>query len=114
MTLKQDTLEGLASVDFDCLKKISLKSIPRYILLLLDGTHVISGSGKIISNNGEGTLYLEKALLDGSRLPNFLIEEAVEAVCKSQKLSFNPLQPTLLPYSIKKVTVHPGYIMVYQ
>ncbi|MBN2319289.1 MAG: hypothetical protein JXR49_09440 [Acidobacteria bacterium] len=114
MTFKQDILEGLASVDFDCLKEISSTSIPKYISLLFSGTHVITGRGKILSGDGEGRVQLEQARFDNSRLPNFLIEEAVEAVCETQKSFFNPLQPSPLPYSIKRITVHPGYIMVYQ
>ncbi len=114
MTFKQDVLEGLASVDFDCLKEIPSKSVPKYISLLFTGTHVITGRGKILSDDGEGQVQLEQARFDGRMLPNLLIEEVVEAVCESQDSSFNPLQPSRLPYSIKRITVHPGYIIVYQ
>jgi hypothetical protein len=114
MTFKQDVLEGLASVDFDCLKEISSKSIPKYISLFFTGIHVITGRGKILSDDGEGLVQLEQTRFDGRMLPNILVKEAVEAVCESQDSSFNPLQPSRLPYSIKRITVHPGYIVVYQ
>ena len=113
-TFQQDVLESLASVDFDCVKEVSPKSLPKYISLIFSGIHVITGRGKIISDDGEGRVELEQILFDGKRVPNFLIEEAVEAVCEAQDLSYNPLQPSRLPYSIKRITVHPGYIMVYQ
>ena len=114
MTFKQDVLEGLASVDFDCLKEISSKSIPKYFSLLFSGIHVITSRGKVLSDEGEGRVQLEQVRFDGRMLPNFLVAEAVEAVCEAQNSSFNPLQPSRLPYSIKRITVHPGYIIVYQ
>jgi hypothetical protein len=114
LTLKQDTLEGLASVDFDCLRAKSSESYPGYIAILFTGTHVITSRGKVISDSGEGRIELEHAMFDGNRVPNFLVEEAVEAVCESRNLSFNPLQPSRLPYAIKRITVHPGYLMVFQ
>lgn len=114
LTFQQDVLESLASVDFDCVKEVSPKSLPKYISLIFSGTHVITGRGKIICDNGEGRVDLEQVLFDGKRIPNFLIKEAVKAVCEAQDLSYNPLQPSRLPYSIKRITVHPGYIMVYQ
>ena len=114
MTFKLDVLEGLATVDFDCLKEISSKSIPTYISLLFTGIHVITSRGKILSDDGEGQVQLEQTRFDGRMLPNFLVAEAVEAVCESRNSSFNPLQHSRLPYSIKRITVHPGYIIVYQ
>ena len=114
MTFKQDVLEGLASVDFDCLKEISSKSIPKYFSMLFSGIHVITSQGKVLSDEGQGRVQLEQVRFDGRMLPNFLVAEAVEAVCEAQNSSFNPLQPSRLPYSIKRITVHPGYIIVYQ
>lgn len=114
LTLKQDILEGLASVDFDCLQGKSSESYPGYIAFFFTGTHVITTRGKVTSDSGEGRLELEQAMFDGNRVPIFLVEEAVEAVCKSRNLSFNPLQPSQLPYAIKRITVHPGYLLVFQ
>ncbi len=114
LTFKQDFMEGLASVDFDCIQEKSQETSPAYIWRLFTGTHVINGRGKVVSGEGQGNVQMEQAWFDGSRLPNFLVEEAVELLCKAQNLSFNPLQPSPLPYAIKRITVHPGYIIVYQ
>ena len=114
LTLKEDILEGLASVDFDCLEEKSSGAYPGYIALLFSGTHVITSRGRVISDGGEGRLELEQAMFDGNRLPNFLVEEVVEAVCEARELPFNPLQPSRLPHAIKRITVHPGYLKVFQ
>lgn len=114
MAFKQNLLEGFASVDFDCLKETSSKSLPRLIERLFSGTHAITARGTVVSGDGEGSFQLEQVRFDESTLPKFLVEEAITAVCKSQKPPFDPIQPSPLPYNIKKITIHPGYIMVYQ
>ncbi|MEJ2247259.1 MAG: hypothetical protein P8Y80_14460 [Acidobacteriota bacterium] len=114
MAFKQDLMEGISSVDFDCLRDTSSKTFSAIILRLFSGTHVITARGTIVSGDGKGHIQLEQVRFDDSVLPNFLVEQAVAAVCGKQDPPFNPMQPSALPYNIKKITIHPGYIMVYQ
>jgi hypothetical protein len=114
MAFKEGILEGVASIDFDCLKETASKSIPRFISQMFSGIHIVSTRGKIESANGEGSIQLEQTRFNNTTIPNFLIKEAVVALCKHQKSPFNPLETSALPHAIKKITVHPGYIVVYQ
>ena len=114
MAFKQDVMEGISSVDFDCLRDTSSKTLSAIILRLFSGTHVITARGTIVSGNGKGHIQLEQVRFDDSVLPNFLIEEAIAAVCGKQEPPFNPMRSSPLPYNIIKITIHPGYIMVYQ
>ncbi len=114
LTFKKDFLEGLASVDFDCIQETSQETSPTFVWRLFSGTHVINGRGKVVSGESRGMVQIEQIWFDDSRLPNFLVEEAVELLCKAQNSSFNPMQSSPLPYAIKRIAVHPGYVMIYQ
>ena len=109
-----DFLEGAASVDFDCLKESPSKSLPKLITSLFSGTHIITARGTLASKDGKGIFQLQDARFDNDTLPRFLVEEAITLVCKNQKPPFDPMQTSTLPFNIQRVTVHPGYIMVYQ
>jgi len=114
MAFKQDLIEGIASIDFDCLKENASTAFSSSLLRLFSGTHVITARATIASGNGKGQIQLEQARFDDNTLPGFLVEEAIAIVFRKQEPPFNPTQPSPLPYNIKKIMIHPGYIMVYQ
>lgn len=114
MSFKDDLMEGIASVDFDCLKETSSAAFSAIILQLFSGIHVITARGTIVGGNGKGHIQLDQVRFDDSVLPKFLIQEVIASVCRKQDPPFNPMEPSQLPYNIKKITIHPGYIIVYQ
>jgi hypothetical protein len=111
---EKNTLQVVATVDFDRLGIESTRLLSKMANLLFSGTHKITARGKLQSGNGEAYFELEKALFDNTALPNFLVESILTAVGKKQDPPFDPMQPGEMPYKIDKVDVHPGYIIVYQ
>lgn len=114
VSLREDLVEGVASVDFNCLKQASAEFLPGLIAGLFSGTHILTARGTITSADGEASLKLEEARFDGVALPGFLVEQAITAVCMRQDPPFDPLKSSALPYSIRKVKIHPGYLLVFQ
>lgn len=114
VSLREDVVEGVASVDFSCLKQASAEFLPEPIWGLFSGTHVLTARGTITSADGEASLRLEAARFDGVALPGFLVEKAITAMCMRRDPPFDPLKSSALPYSIRKVKIHPGYLLVFQ
>jgi hypothetical protein len=110
----EDVLGGTALVDFDCLKETSSKPLPPLIARLFTGTHTITVRGTLATEDWKGSIRLLEAGLDDNTLPNILVEELISAICERQEPPFDPLQPTPLPHGIRKVTVRPGRVTVYQ
>lgn len=113
-SFKDNLMESIASVDFDCLKQKSSKGIPGLIKRLFSGIHVITARGSFAEGEEQGGFRLEEARLDDGTLPRYLIERMISAICMQQEPPFDPMEPSTLPYNIKRVTIHPGYIMVFQ
>ncbi len=88
--------------------------VTKMIARLFSGVHELSTRGKLVAQDGKGYYQLEEAKFDTTALPNFLVSEIITAVGKKQKPPFDPIQPTDLPFAIRKVDVHKGYIVVYQ
>jgi hypothetical protein len=110
----EDMLGGAALVDFDCLKETSSKSLPPLLARLFTGKHRITVRGTLATDDWKGSISLLEARLDDNTLPNILVEELISVICKRQEPPFDPLQPTPLPYGIRRVTVRPGRVTVYQ
>jgi hypothetical protein len=114
VSLQENSVEGVASVDFNCLKQTSVEFLHEPISGLFSGTHVLTARGTIISADGEGSFELEEIRFDGVPLPGFLVEQAITAVCMRQDPPFDPLKSSALPYGIRKVIIHRGYLLVFQ
>jgi hypothetical protein len=114
MTFEENRLQGVAAIDFDRLGADSSKLLPRLIGLVFSGIHKITALGRLRSQNGTAGFELEQAYFDNTALPKPLVEEIITAVGRKQDPPFDPLQPSKMPYSIEKVVVHMGYILVYQ
>jgi hypothetical protein len=114
MKFEEDSLQGVATIDFDQLALHSKKGLTRLLAGLLSGVHTLDVRGKLIATGGKGYFELEEARFDGTSLPNLLVEEIISAVGRKQKPPFDPLQPSRLPYNIQSVDVNPGHILVHQ
>ena len=114
MTFEENAMQAVAAIDFDRLGNTSIKFLPKLISFMFSGTHTLTAQGQLLSKNGYANFHLEKARFDNSTLPKSLVEEIITAVGRKQNPPFDPLQPSEMPYGIKEVDVHPGYIIVYQ
>jgi hypothetical protein len=114
VTFEENKLQTVASVDFDRLGTASTAFMPKIIAFLFSGTHIIDAHGQLISNKGNAHFLLERARFDENVLPKSIVEGIITAVGRKQDPPFDPLQPSKMPYEIKEVDVHPGYIVVYQ
>jgi hypothetical protein len=80
----------------------------------LTGRHTLTAYGKLIADGGLANFQLERSLFDDTSLPNLLVEEIISTVGKRQKPPFDPMQPSKMPYDIRKVEMGQGFITVYQ
>ncbi len=114
MTFEENRMQIVAAIDFDHLGKTSGTLLPKVLSWMFSGTHTLTAYGRLLSKDGNASFQLEQARFDNSALPRPLVEEIISAVGRKQNPPFDPLQPSKMPYEIRKVDVHPGYIMVYQ
>ena len=114
VALGEDTLQAVATIDFDVLGMNSKSVAAKLFTKLFAGVHNLTVRGKLLARDGKGSFQLEEARFDDTTLPNFLVEEIISAVGKKQKPPFDPMQPNTLPYNIERVDLHREYILVYQ
>jgi hypothetical protein len=114
VTFEEKKLQAVTTIDFDRLGETSTKFFPKLLGTLFSGTHTLTARGQLVSGNGKAHFLLEEAKFDNSTLPKSLVEEIISAVGRKQDPPFDPLQPSELPYGIRKVDVHRGYIVVHQ
>jgi hypothetical protein len=107
-------LQCVAELDFDQLGMSSKKSMTTMLASLFSGTHNLAVSGKLVADAGQAHFELERALFDDVSLPNLLVGEIISTVGKRQKPPFDPMQPTGMPYGIRKVDVGQSFIVIYQ
>ncbi len=107
-------LHGVSVLDFDQLGMTSKQFFTKLIASMFRGTHTLSVHGKIIALEGKAHFELERAVFDDTSLPNVLVEEIITTVGKRQKPPFDPLQPSNMPYGIRRVDFYKGYMLVYQ
>ncbi len=107
-------LQGMARVDFDRLELGSNPLLSGLTRRMLSGIHELKVIGSLVSGSGKANFKLDEATFDGVALPNVLVTEIISAVGRKQNPPFDPMTPSPLPYSIQKVDVHSGFILVYQ
>jgi hypothetical protein len=113
ITFEEDTLQGVADIDFDRLEESSSKIGPKLLGLMLSGTHTLSVRGKLVSKNRKAFFQLEQASFDSGTLPKSLIETIISLVGRRQDPPFDPMKPSEMPYEIDHVDIHGGYAMVF-
>lgn len=114
LSFKEKKLKVVSAIDFDRLGRSSTKILPKLMSFLFSGIHTLDADGQVISGDGKGSFKLEKATFDRGELPRSLVESIISAVGRKQTPPFDPMQPTAMPYEIRKVDMHSGYIIVYQ
>ncbi len=111
---ESSAIRSTAIIDFDALSVNSTKTFTKLIAKMFSGVHQLDVHGRLIADARYAHFELIEARFDNSGLPNFLVEQVITAVGRKQKPPFDPLQPTQMPYSIQKVEVRAGYILIYQ
>ncbi len=109
-----DGIQAEAIIDFDRLGMSATGMITKLMASMLSGTHTLNARGRVIAQNGKANFELQEARFDSTSLPNFLVEEIISTVGRRQRPPFDPMQPSQMPYQIKKVEIHSGYILVFQ
>lgn len=112
--IEEGKLDCRAAVDFDRLEFSSAQFWAGLMGKLFSGVHTLSFRGGILSGAGRGQFQLEEARFDDTALPNGLVAEIITALCRRQSPPFDPMQPSEMPFAIKKVELHPGHIIVHQ
>jgi hypothetical protein len=112
--LSEGRLAGAAAIDFDQLALTSKSVMGKLFAHLFSGVHTLNIRGRLHAEGGKANLLLDDASFDDTTLPNFLVEEVISAVGRRQKPPFDPLKPSQMPYSIDRVDLHQGYILVHQ
>ncbi len=79
-------------------------------IALLGGTVPIELSGKLVNQDGFGTIELESAYVASIRVPVSVVEQMVVSSTRSEKYpdGFDIHAPFRLPYSVNRVRIEPG------
>jgi len=111
---EEGKLRAVAAIDFDRLGMTSKDLATQLFAKMFSGVHSLTIHGSLIARDGKARFQLNEARFDNTSLPNILVEEIISAVGRRQDPPFDPLQPNEMPYSIRRVDVHPAHIKVYQ
>jgi len=113
LKFEEGRLQAVAKIAFDRLQFSSTQFINSLFRKMLSGVHTLTVRGILIADNGKGNFQLEEARFDSMTIPNPLVSEIITTVGKRQNPPFDPMQPSTLPYSIRKVETHQGYILIH-
>ncbi len=111
---EESRLRCTADIDFDRLRLESTQSASQLLAWMFSGIHRLALYGILRSEGGRARFQLLEARFDGTSLPNLLVEEILSAVGRKQEPPFDPMQSSQMPYGIRKVELHAGWILVYQ
>jgi len=113
-TLGESQLSATAAIDFDHLQIKSAQFWAGLVSKMFTGVHYLAIRGAVLSGDGKGSFRLDEAQFDGMTLPNLLVAEIISAVGRRQNPPFDPIQPSVLPYGIRKVELRKAEMIVYQ
>jgi hypothetical protein len=105
-------LAGTAQVDFDKAKAASRHRDNPLMDFLFWGTHTLGVEGGFSAISGVGHFDLEKVSLDGVTLPQPMVDYLIERFLKDRLPDLALDRPFPLPYSIDRVQVERGSILV--
>jgi hypothetical protein len=114
MTFRKSRISAEAVIDFDRLGEISTGMMPKLINLMFSGVRTLTADGELSSSQGKAHFNLEQARFDDRTIPNYLVNEIIALVGKTQTPPFDPTKPSELPHKIDRVEIRPGFITVYQ
>jgi hypothetical protein len=103
-------IEAKGYVDVDQVKGSVPSSSSWGPLSLLSGQVPIELSGKLVNQDGFGTVELDAAYVASIRVPVSLVEQMVASSTKSEKHpeGYDLHAPFRLPYSVTRVRIEPG------
>lgn len=111
---EESRLRCVADIDFDQLRLDSTQLVTQLLARMFSGVHQLSLYGTLWAQEGKARFQLLDARFDSTSLPNLLVEEIISAVGRRQQPPFDPMQPSQMPYRIRRVELHLSWIMVYQ
>ena len=103
-------IEAKGYVDVDQVKGSVPSSSSWGALSFLTGQVPIELSGKLVNQDGFGTVELESAYVASIRVPVTVVEQMVASSTKSEKHpeGYDIHSPFRLPYSVSRVRIEPG------
>ena len=111
---EKQRLISTASLDFDALALHSDSVLAALLGKIWSGVHILLIEGNLIADTGEVRLEILEAKFDDADLPRTLVKQIISAVGKNQNPPFDPMEFSALPYRIRQVDVHEGYILIHQ
>jgi len=112
--IEESSLMAVATIDFDRLELSQEGFLTQLLAKILSGIHTLTLRGVLISGAGKARFQLAEATFDSQTLPKVVVEEIISAVGRKQNPPFDPMQPSDMPFDIKEVEIHTGYIIVTQ
>jgi hypothetical protein len=106
----QGRIEAKGYVDVDQVKGSVPSSATWSPLSFLTGQVPIELSGKLVNQDGFGTVELDSAYVASIRVPISVVEQMIASSTKSEKHpdGYDLHAPFRLPYSVNRVRVEPG------
>jgi hypothetical protein len=106
----RDRIEAKGYVDLEQVKGSVPASSSWGALSLLSGQVPIELSGKLVNQDGFGTVELDAAYVASIRVPVSVVEQMVASSTKSEKHpeGYDIHAPFRLPYSVTRVRIEPG------
>lgn len=80
---------------------------------LLSGHATLEVEGRLVVENGKGTLILESTRINDITVPVSLVSFILSEVGKKQNPPFDPTDSFPMPYGIKAVKIEPGKATLY-
>lgn len=104
--------QGTTQVDFDKLKG-GMKSPPNPLIsYLLRGVHTIGVQGTLSASNGMGQFHLETVTLDGTVLPQPIVEFLIDHYLNVRYPNVAIDRPFALGFGIEKLEVQSGSVIL--
>jgi hypothetical protein len=112
LQLRPGRPQGTAVIDFDKLKG-GMKSPPNPLLAyLLQGVHTLGVQGTFSATNGMGRFHLETVTLDGTVLPETVVNYLVDQYLKAHYPTVAIDHPFALAFGIQRIDVQSASVLV--
>ncbi len=107
-------LQCAARINLDLVEMSGTQPWSGLFRLMLSGIHDLTVMGRLDAKEGKAIFALEEARFDGITLPNLLVSEIISAVGRKQTPPIDPMQPSEMPYRIRRVDIRIEHILIYQ
>lgn len=105
-------VQGTANVDFDKAKQSAHGPSSSLMDYLFFGKHVLTVEGALFGADGTGKFNLESVALDGVALPQALVQYLINRFLLTHYPGLSIDQPFALPFSISRVQLDQGSVVV--